>query len=88
MTLGGCGLAWIILGGLIGYAASQRRHYSPVAGFLGGALLGPFSFLMYAVSGISRGDKRRKCPHCAELIKVEAKVCPHCQRDLPTGGAA
>jgi hypothetical protein len=24
----------------------------------------------------------RKCPYCAEGIKPEAKVCPHCQRDL------
>jgi len=26
---------------------------------------------------------KRACPHCAESVKVEAKVCPHCQRDLP-----
>lgn len=24
----------------------------------------------------------RKCPHCAENVKVEANVCPHCQRDI------
>ena len=24
-----------------------------------------------------------KCPFCAEIIRAEAKVCPHCQRDLP-----
>jgi len=25
----------------------------------------------------------RKCPHCAELIQKEAKVCKHCHRDVP-----
>lgn len=25
---------------------------------------------------------RRSCPHCAEVVKVEATVCPHCQRDI------
>lgn len=24
----------------------------------------------------------RRCPYCAEVIRPEAKVCPHCTRDL------
>ncbi len=30
---------------------------------------------------LDTGDTK-KCPHCAELIRAEAKVCRHCQRDL------
>jgi len=26
--------------------------------------------------------ERKKCPYCAELVKIEATVCKHCQRDL------
>lgn len=25
-----------------------------------------------------------KCPHCAEAVQPEARVCKHCGRDIPT----
>lgn len=31
---------------------------------------------------------KRKCPSCAEMIQTEAKVCPHCQRDVPALASA
>lgn len=34
---------------------------------------------------VQAGDSR-KCPHCAELIKVEAKVCRFCGRDVASPG--
>lgn len=27
-------------------------------------------------------ETQKKCPHCAELIQVDAKVCKHCGRDV------
>ena len=76
-------LFWPLFGALIGVAAAQKRGFNVAAGVLGGALLGPLAFLLYFVSGIaSNSDLRKKCPFCAEWVRPEAIVCPHCQRDL------
>lgn len=73
---------WWVLGALIGVAAAQRKGFSVVGGVIGGLLLGPLAFLMFFVSGVSSSNERRKCPHCAEWIKSEAKVCRHCHREV------
>jgi phosphotransferase system glucose/maltose/N-acetylglucosamine-specific IIC component len=72
-------LFWVLFGALIGVSAAQRRGFSVAGGIIGGLLLGPLSFLMYFASG-----DRRKCPQCAEWIKKEAKLCPHCKTDFAT----
>lgn len=32
--------------------------------------------------------KMKKCPHCAELVKIEAAICKHCGRELEEPDAA
>lgn len=81
-------LLWPLLGILIGIYTAQKKGFSPVGGALGGLLLGPLAFLMLFVSGITRGDAQKKCPHCAEWVKPEAKVCKHCGRDIVATAAA
>ena len=36
---------------------------------------------------LEKGEVRR-CPHCKELVRVDATVCPHCRRDMRTGNAS
>jgi hypothetical protein len=31
---------------------------------------------------IQRDSRSRRCPHCAERIKKEAKICRHCQSTI------
>jgi len=84
--------AWIVfsvLAGIIGHAKGR----SGFGFFLVSLLLSPLVGLIAViampalgaprpVSGLDRNDDRVKCPHCAELILREAKVCKHCGRDV------
>lgn len=49
------------------------------SGFFLGLLLGPLGVL---IAFLLRGN-RQTCPFCLELIPYGAKVCAHCQRDIP-----
>lgn len=75
-------IAWALIGALLGVAASQKKGFSMAGGIIGGLLLGPLAFLLFFVTGITKADQQRKCPHCAEFIKAEATVCKHCRKEL------
>jgi hypothetical protein len=81
---------WIvssILGVMIGSSKGRGG-----AGFALGFLLGPLGVIIVLflkpdtakveTEAVVSGGMR-KCPYCAELVKTEALVCKHCQRDLP-----
>ena len=62
-------LTWIFIGMVVGLFAAERKKFNLLAGAVVGALLGPFSVLMFFASG----PKMRVCPYCAEKVLPEAK---------------
>ncbi|MCB9456093.1 MAG: zinc ribbon domain-containing protein [Anaerolineaceae bacterium] len=86
-------LFWIICGLIAGYIYKNKgRSYG--VGCIAGFLLGPIGIILALVSGKSdeglqkqqrkneeklvASGEMKKCPHCAELIRADAKVCKHC----------
>lgn len=69
---------WLVINAVVGAAIGARKNM--VAGAIALAIfLGPIGWI---IALVIEGDFR-KCPFCAENVKDEAIVCPHCQRDLP-----
>lgn len=67
-------IVWLVFAVLVGVWASSWER-SGVGYFLGSLALSPF------VAGIFlllSGKAGRKCPKCAEMVKMEAKKCKHC----------
>ena len=88
------GLIWFMLFVRWGQAIAKSKGYPIGVGGGLGCLLGLFGILiMYllprravaaepAQATQEPGPGERRCPHCAEIIRTEAKVCKHCGRDI------
>ena len=57
---------------------AQTKGKSFGAWYVYGLFLLPITFVHSLI--LERDD--RKCPHCAELVKLEATVCKHCNSKL------
>lgn len=71
---------WAIMGIAVSLVANSKGR-DPAIWFIYGVLIWPIALVHILVS--VPGD-RKPCPFCAELVKIQAKVCPHCRNDLPT----
>lgn len=67
------------------FVASAIGRSKGRAGFMYGFFLGWLGVLAVAVlpplEGPAGPSVHRECPHCRELMRRDASVCPHCQRE-------
>lgn len=77
-------IAWLVVAYFVGRAAERKERsfgafvliallVSPALGAVIVAALPPSSEVL-----IAKG-RRRRCPHCAEAVRRQAHVCPHCR---------
>jgi hypothetical protein len=69
-------LAWLLFGIVAAMIGSKKGE--GCGAFILGILLGPFGIL---IAIFSKGN-RKTCPFCKELVHKDARVCPHCQREI------
>ena len=88
-------IAWIIIPLVVGLVAKSRGR-SFIGWFLYTLLIWPVALVHLLLIGrTERGWERKaqvegraRCPHCAEFIQRQARVCPHCRKDVRESPAA
>jgi hypothetical protein len=92
------GGGWLICA-VIACTISEHKGNSGTIGFLAGLFLGPIGVILCAFNHTCdrniekqkiRSGEMKKCPNCAELVKVEANICRFCNTafyDLDTSEA-
>ena len=69
------GLSWVCV----------RPDANGTTPWLAAASLLGFGILLLAIRRPVRSEERIDCPFCAEPIRVEAVLCPHCRSEFDRG---
>lgn len=84
-------IIWLLFG-IVAMVIANSKERSGCGWFLLGCLIGPFALAVAALPSLKTDPgaptprTHVKCPDCAELILIEAKVCKHCGCRLVAGG--
>ena len=62
---------------------AQRKHRSAGGWFVLSLVFGVFAFIVMLFLPELPDPTMRNCPHCLSRIPLGARVCAHCQRDIP-----
>ena len=82
---------WVLFG-IAAAVVMTNKGRSGCGGFALGFLLGPIGLVIALVMGADhremekaelRSGNMRKCPQCAEVIRLAAKKCRFCGSDVP-----
>ncbi len=79
-------IIWVFLSILVGFYASTKKR-TGIGWFFLSLLISPLiAFIIILVAGLSR-SYLKKCPKCAEEVKVEAQICRFCGFEFPLSPA-
>jgi hypothetical protein len=79
----GIGIVSAVAAGAITAAKGRGAGIGVVLGLLLGVIGLIIAAVLPRTEGAMVQAARRECPHCKELMRRDASVCPRCQRESP-----